>query len=267
MSTVTEHRTADFSSRPAKKKRAGIVGAGIGGLSAAATLAKAGWEVDVYDRLPYAGGKAGSKQLGAYRFDTGPSLFTMPWVFEEFFRSLGERMEDRLRPILLEPICNYFYPDGTRLSSYSDAARFGREIEKATRSTTTELQKYLKGSAKIWDVAGDLFLRHSLHEPSTYLSLHGIRSILGLPAIDPFRTLHEANAQAFRDPRIVQLFDRYATYNGSSPYKTPATMRIVPHVEYQWGGWSVEGGIVSVPRAIATGAFIGHHRGQSCLAP
>ena len=248
-------RTASYRRQTSMKKRAGIVGAGIGGLSAAALLAKAGWQVDVYDRLPYLGGKAGSRKLGAYRFDTGPSLFTMPWVFQDFFSSLGERMEDRLRPIPLEPICKYFYHDGTRLSSYSDTSRFGKEIERTTHSTKDELEKYLRGSSGIWNVAGELFLKHSLHEPSTYLSKNGIRSILGLPVIDPFHTLHEANTRAFADPRIVQLFDRYATYNGSSPYKTPATMRIVPHVEYQWGGWSVEGGIVSVPRAIGAAAI------------
>jgi phytoene desaturase len=235
-------------------KRVAVVGAGLGGLSAAALLAKAGYSVDVFDRLPYAGGKAGSRSLGAYRFDTGPSLFTMPWVFEDFFASLGERMSDRLRPIPLEPICNYFWPDGTRLSSWADRKRFGAEIEAATGSTAEELNTYLDSAARVWDIAGNLFLRHSLHEASTYLSRAGLSSILRAPGIDPFRSLHQANAKAFRDPQMAQLFDRYATYNGSDPFRTPATMRIVPHVEYAWGGWAVEGGIVAVPRAIEAAA-------------
>jgi phytoene desaturase len=231
-----------------------VVGAGIGGMSAAALLAKAGFSVDLYERLPYAGGKAASLRLGAYRFDTGPSLFTMPWVFRDFFSALGERMEDRLRLIPLEPICDYFYPDGARLSSYADERRFGAELERFAGGAATELTRYLKKGRRVWSVAGELFLKHSLHEASTYLSPSGLWSILRLPAIDPLRSLHAANAAAFGDPRVVQLFDRYATYNGSDPYKTPATMRIVPHVEYQWGGWAVEGGIVSVPRAIEAAA-------------
>jgi phytoene desaturase len=231
-------------------KRVAVVGAGLGGLAAAALLAKAGYSVDVFDRLPYAGGKAGTRTLGAYRFDTGPSLFTMPWVFEGFFASLGERMADRLKTVPLEPICNYFWPDGTRLSSWADRKRFGAEVEAATGSTSTELNAYLDSAARVWDIAGNLFLRHSLHEASTYLSRKGLSSILRAPGIDPFRSLHQANTKAFRDPRMAQLFDRYATYNGSDPFRTPATMRIVPHVEYAWGGWAVEGGIVSVPRAI-----------------
>jgi phytoene desaturase len=242
-----------------------VVGAGIGGLSAAALLAKAGCAVDLYERRQETGGKAASIQLGGYRFDTGPSLFTMPWVFDDFFAALGERREDRFRIIPLEPICNYFYSDGTRLSAYEDEKRFGSEIEAKTRSTAAELGRYLRSARRLWSVAGDLFLRHSLHEASTYLSRSGLWSIARLPLLDPFRTLHGANAAAFADPRITQLFDRYATYNGSDPFKTPATMRIVPHVEYQWGGWAVAGGIVSVPRAMeaaARDAGVRFHLGQ-----
>lgn len=231
-------------------RRVGVVGAGIGGLSAAALLAKEGYEVEVFERLPYAGGKAASVELGGYRFDTGPSLFTMPWVFRDFFARLGERMEDRLRPIALEPICKYFYPDGSRLSAYADEERFGAELEAKTGSSGAELGRYRRSGRRLWDIAGELFLTKSLHEASTYLSRKGLWSIARLPWIDPFRSLHEANAAAFSDPRVAQLFDRYATYNGSSPFKTPATMRIVPQAEYQWGGWAVEGGIRSVATAL-----------------
>lgn len=231
-------------------RRVAVVGAGIGGLSAAALLAKGGYEVEAFERLPYAGGKAASIDLGGYRFDTGPSLFTMPWVFRDFFARLGERMEDRLRPIALEPICNYFYPDGSRLSAYADEGRFGAELEAKTGSTRAELGRYLRSGRRLWDIAGELFLTKSLHEASTYLSKEGLWSIARLPWIDPFRSLHEANERAFGDPRVAQLFDRYATYNGSSPFKTPATMRIVPQVEYEWGGWAVEGGIRSVATAL-----------------
>jgi phytoene desaturase len=236
------------------KKRAAVVGAGIGGLSAAAQLAHAGWEVDLYEAQSYAGGKAGSRTVGDYRFDTGPSLFTMPWVFRDYFSSLGLNMEKYLRPIPLEPICNYFYTDGTRLSAYQDEARFGQEIEAHTASRSEELSAYLQAGRKLWNRAGKLFLFNSLHEAATYLNPRAWPSMLSLPAIDAFRSLHDANQAFFRDPHLVQLFDRYATYNGSDPYKTPATMRIVPHVEYQWGGYMVEGGIVSIPRALEAAA-------------
>jgi phytoene dehydrogenase-like protein len=82
-----------------------------------------------------------------------------------------------------------------------------------------------------------------------------VAELARLPGIGLFRSLHQANAHAFSDSRLVQLFDRYATYNGSSPFKTPATMRIIPHVEYSWGGWAVEGGIVEVARSLERAAL------------
>mgnify|MGYP005844991075 CR=1 FL=1 len=235
-------------------KRAAVVGAGIGGLSSAALLARAGWDVDLYEAQSCTGGKAGSLTLGNYRFDTGPSLFTMPWVFRNYFASLGLDMDSYLRPIPLEPICNYFYVDGTRFSAYQNENRFGQEIEAHTLSKAKELSAYLKSGRKLWNKAGKLFLFNSLHETSTYLRINAWPSILSLPAIDAFRSLHDANRSFFKDPHLVQLFDRYATYNGSDPYKTPATMRIIPHVEYQWGGYMVDGGIVALPRALELAA-------------
>ena len=102
----------------------------------------------------------------------------------------------------------------------------------------------------MWNAVGELFLTRSLHEPRTFLSRQGLRAILNAGRLAPFARLHDAHARAFRDPRAVQMFDRYATYNGSSPFLTPATMRIVPHVEYAFGGYALQGGIVALPLAL-----------------
>lgn len=235
-------------------RRAVIVGAGIGGLAAAALLAKAGRQVTVFEQAPAAGGKAASRRLGAYRFDTGPSLFTLPEVFRAFFARLGMDVRDFLKPVPLAPLCAYEFADGTRLDSFSDRARFGAELERTGLATAAELEAYLEKSARLWNWAGELFLTRSLHEPATYASRRGLRAILHAARLAPFASLHAANARAFADPRAVQLFDRYATYNGSSPYRTPATMRIIPHVEYAYGGYALQGGIVSLPRALEQSA-------------
>lgn len=227
-----------------------IVGAGIGGLAAAALLAKAGNRVTVFEQAEHTGGKAASVQLGAYRFDTGPSLLTLPEVFRAFFARLGKDMRDYMELVPLEPLCAYEFADGTRLNSSSDRMRFAVELEEAGAATEAELEAYLEKSAQLWDWAGELFLTRSLHEPATYGSKAGVRAILHAARLSPFRSLHEANARAFADPRAAQLFDRYATYNGSSPFRTPATMRIIPHVEYAYGGYALQGGIVALPRAL-----------------
>ena len=235
-------------------RSAAIVGAGIGGLAAAALLAKAGNRVTVFEQAEYAGGKAASVRLGAYRFDMGPSLFTLPEVFRAFFARLGKDLRDYLEPIPLEPLCAYEFADGTRVNSSSDRARFARELAAAGAATESELEAYLEKSAQLWDLAGELFLTRSLHEPATYGSKAGVRAILNAARLAPFKSLHEINARSFADPRATQLFDRYATYNGSSPFRTPATMRIISHVEYAYGGYALRGGIVALPRALERAA-------------
>lgn len=231
-------------------EKVAVIGSGIGGLSSAALLAKSGRRVTLFEQASYAGGKAASMQLGEYRFDTGPSLFTLPHIFSEFFTRLGLDMRNYLEPIPLEPICAYEFADGTRLHSYSDRAKFAAALESAGATNASELDKYLDGCASIWDKAGELFLTRSLHEASTYLSISGLKAILNIPRLSPFKSLHDANRRAFREPRATQLFDRYATYNGSSPFLTPSTMRVIPHVEYAYGGYALKGGIVSLPIAL-----------------
>ena len=229
---------------------AAVVGAGIGGLAAAALLAKAGRRVVVFEQAAAAGGKAASVRLGEYRFDSGPSLFTLPEVFRAFFERLGMDVRDWLESIPLDPLCSYFFADGTRLRSHADRSRFAAEMERAGAASSAELDAYLDKNAQLWNLAGELFLTRSLHEPATYASRRGLRAMLGAPRLSPFSVLHDANAAAFGDARAVQLFDRYATYNGSSPFRAPATLRVVPHAEYAFGGYALKGGIVALPRAL-----------------
>jgi phytoene desaturase len=232
------------------KKKVAVVGAGLGGLSAAIRLVRAGYAVDLYDQRSIVGGKAGTKHIGDFRFDTGPSLLTMPRVFEQLFEEAGQQLGDHLEFIPLAPICHYFFPDGTRLFSYSETERFGEEIEAKTLDSALSLERYLRHGRRIYENTAELFLWHSLHELSSYLKGFSLKSLLNLGKIDAFRSMDAANRSFFSDPRMIQLFDRYATYNGSSPYKVPATLNIIPYVEYGLGGFAVAGGIYAVPAAL-----------------
>jgi phytoene desaturase len=232
------------------EKKVAVIGAGLGGLSAAIRLAHAGYAVDLYDQQPLVGGKAGTKHIGDFRFDTGPSLLTMPLVFEQLFEEVGQRLADHLEFVPLAPICHYFFPDGTRLFSYSEQERFAEEIEAKTLDSGRALELYLEYGRRIYENTADLFLWHSLHELSSYLKVFSLRSLMNLGKIDPLRSMDAANRSFFHDPRMVQLFDRYATYNGSSPYKVPATLNIIPYVEYGLGGFAVAGGIYAIPAAL-----------------
>ncbi len=227
-----------------------VIGAGLGGLSAAARLAHAGLHVDVYERAGGPGGKAGTLELDGFRFDTGPSLVTMPDVLTGPFRECGRDADDYLTFSRLEPICNYFWPDGTTLSSHHDVEAFGREVEASTRDGVEELRGYLRYSQRIYDVAAEQFLFKSISEGSSLLNWSTLKALMSSYRMDVRRTMHRANASFFSDPRMVQLFDRYATYNGSNPYRMPATFNLIQHVEYGLGAYTVAGGIRSIPDAL-----------------
>ena len=227
-----------------------VVGAGLGGLSAAIRLAGAGYRVSVYDKQSGPGGKAFTELHGAYRFDTGPSLFTLRTVFAQLFEQVGRRLEDYLQLTELDTICRYFWEDGTRLNSYRDRDRMAAEFERAFGEPPEHLHRYLDYSARIHRITSHLFLEKSLHEWSTYGSRGFWWSLTQLHRIDALRSMDAANRAFFDSPRVRQFFNRYATYNGSDPYQTPGTLNIIPHVEYGLGAWAVDGGIHQVPRAL-----------------
>lgn len=233
-----------------QKGTVGIVGAGLGGLAAALRLSAAGWKVVLFEKQEGPGGKAFSERIGGYRFDTGPSLLTLATVFEELFHATGARLSDYLDLERLDPICHYFYPDGTRLRSYGEIERFAEELQEKTGEPRDNVLRYFDYSRRIHDITAELFLRRSLHDPATYWSKRFFSSLLQIGRIDAMRSMDRAHRGFFDSPKVQQLFNRYATYNGSSPYKTPATLNIIPYVEYGLGAYAVMEGIYAIPRAL-----------------
>ena len=247
-----------------KQTQVVVIGAGLGGLSTAVHLAGAGYGVTVYDRQSGPGGKAFSERVGRYRFDTGPSLFTLKRVFDELFSTVGRNFDDYVSARPLDPICSYFWSDGTRLAARGNEDRLAREFGRVmaadgdtegdadVKGITDQVTAFLRYSARIYDITAELFLERSLHDWRTYASGRFWKSLVQFPWIDPFRTMERATGSFFADPRIRQFFNRYATYNGSDPYRTPATLNIIPHVEYGIGAWEIDGGIYTIPQAIET---------------
>ena len=232
------------------KKRIAVIGAGLGGLSAAIRLANAGFEVDVFEQNYDAGGKAGSLVFNGFRFDTGPSLLTMPNVLKELFSECGGSLQDYIHLKKLDVICKYFYHDGAIISAFSDVNLFGKEIERSTHDKNKTLKNYFNYCKTIYDLTAELFLYKSPQKASTYLSMKAVSTLFQIKSIDPFRTVHQANSLFFRDKKIIQLFDRYATYNGSNPYLAPATLNIIPHVEYSMGSYIPQDGIFSISKTL-----------------
>ncbi|MGE5681983.1 MAG: phytoene desaturase family protein [Bacillota bacterium] len=234
----------------AKNNSVAVIGAGLGGLSAAIRLAYKGYDVHLFEKNNSAGGKAGNLQMGNYRFDTGPSLLTLPFILEELFCDVDEDINDYIEIQKLKILCRYFYPDGTVLNAYSENNLFANEVSLKTRDTKEAVYRYFNYCRRIYELTSELFLKKPFTELSTFFSLSAIKSLINVKSIDAFRNVHQANQSFFEDPRTVQLFDRYATYNGSNPYLSPATLNIIAYVENILGGYYASEGIYSIPTAL-----------------
>lgn len=231
------------------KRRICIIGGGLGGLSAAIRLANKGFEIDLYEQNELLGGKATEINYNGYRFDTGPSLLTMLDVIVDLFNECNENITDYLEFEKLDVICKYFYPDNTVINAYSDVKSFKEEVENKTKDKSDSLNKYLQYCKTIYGHAGKLFLTKDISDPRTFFNFNSLKTFLNLNKIDPFRTMNDANKSFFKDDKLVQLFNRYATYTGSNPYLAPATLNVIPHVEYNMGSYLPKGGIYSIVKA------------------
>jgi phytoene desaturase len=235
---------------PMPQQKALIIGAGIAGIATAIRLALKGYKVEVFEANSYPGGKLSEIELDGYRFDAGPSLFTMPQYIDELFKLAGKNPADYFRYQKLDVVCKYFYTDGTRINAYADTEQFAKEINIQTGEPVASVIKYLANSRDIYTITSHVFLERSLHRLQTYLRWDTVRSIFRFPQIDPFRTMHLANSKSFKDERVVQFFDRYATYNGSNPYQAPATLNVIPHLEHHFGAYFPDGGMYSITQSL-----------------
>ncbi|MCI4669614.1 MAG: phytoene desaturase family protein [Bacteroidia bacterium] len=231
-------------------QKAIVIGAGIGGLATAVRLQLKGYQCSVFEANSYPGGKLSEFDQGAYRFDAGPSLFTLPMEVDALFQAAGKDPRDYFNYQRLEVITNYFFPDGTRIHAYSDPEAFAEEVHSKTGESKLEIKKLLEKSEELYDITHKVFLESSLHKMQTYLRMDTLKSIMQLHKIDAFRSMNQANAARFNDPRVVQLFNRYATYNGSDPYQAPATLNIIPHLEFNMGAYFPQGGMYHITESI-----------------
>jgi phytoene desaturase len=226
-----------------------IIGAGFGGLAAALHLASRGRDVTVVDKRDQPGGKAYSFCLGDYRFDAGPSLFTMRDYFEDLFAESGADFNEYVRTIPLDPITNYFFHDGTRMKSRPKDG-FLDEVASLAPSDRRGMERYLDYSRRILQISEDLFLKNPLSHWKSGGFIPALKNLAKLGGIDVFRTMHRANRSFVRDKRLVQLLDRFATYNGSNPYLAPAALNCIAWVEHGQPVYGLRDGIASIPRAM-----------------
>lgn len=261
-----------------KSKSAIIIGSGVAGMATAIRLAVQGYKVKVYEKNTSPGGKLSAFEKDGYLFDAGPSLFTEPQNIEELFELAGESIEDYFLYESVEIACTYFYENGKTIKAYTNAALFAEELREKVSEDPKHIIKYLKRSEKAYNNIGIVFLGHSLQKRKTWFNKRVIKALLTLRFSYLFQTLNKHNQSQFSVPETVQLFNRFATYNGSDPYKAPGMLSLIPNLEHNQGTFYPMGGMISIADAlyrlaIAKGVQfyfntpvqrIIHHEGKIC---
>ncbi|MCZ2836638.1 phytoene desaturase family protein [Modestobacter sp. VKM Ac-2985] len=230
-----------------------VVGAGLGGLAAAARLAAAGHAVTVLEQAPQVGGKLGWFERDGHGFDTGPSLVTLPQVLEDLFAATGAPLSQVLPLQRLDPAVAYRFADGTTTAVPGHRedvpARLDADLGPGSGAQWAAL---LTRAEAMWRATEQPFLRSPLAGAATLARL--ARNTADLRTIAPGRTLRGLGAAHLTDPRLRMLLDRYATYSGSDPRRAPAALLTVPYAEQAFGSWYVPGGLRRLPEAVAARA-------------
>jgi phytoene desaturase len=234
----------------ASRKKAIVIGAGIGGLAMAVRLAVKGYEVQVHEANAYTGGKLSAFEQEGYRFDAGPSLFTMPHFVEELFELAGKPTEHYFQYKKLDTLCHYFFEDGTRLQAPAQVEAMANQLAKTFSEDKQVVLSFFKHNAWAYQITEPLFVRGSLHTIGSHLRWATLKGVLASPFLHLFKSMNEVNQRTFKNPKTVQLFNRYATYNGSDPYQTPGLMNVIPHLEHGIGAFFPEGGMHSISQSI-----------------
>lgn len=229
-----------------------VIGAGIAGLASALRLRHQGYEVDVFEKNNYTGGKIHATQLGNYRFDLGPSLFTMPHLVDELFELFDKNPQDHFNYIKKETICNYFWEDGTSFSVSADKEKFIKEASAFFNETEISIRKYLDKSKRKYELTAPVFLEQSLHKSKSFLNLKTLKALASAYKLDLNQSLDQVNHNSFSNKKLIQFFNRFATYNGSSPYKTPGIMSMIPHLEMQLGTYLPKKGMHDISQSLTS---------------
>lgn len=241
-----------------------VVGAGMAGLVSALQLAQQGLSVTVVDKADQVGGKMRQLMPNGVAVDSGPTVFTMRWVFDQIMASVGTRLESELTIQRLDVLARHFWEDGSQLDLYADPQK---SVDAVARFAGPEQAKrfveFCKTTRAVYDALEGPFIRSPSPTMAQMMAGLGPRGLATLASVGPMRSLWESLGKHFTDPRMRQLFARYATYCGSSPWQAPATLMLIAQVEMD-GVWAVQGGMHALAQCLQR---LGQARGcVSCWA-
>ncbi|SMG43057.1 phytoene desaturase [Marivirga sericea] len=223
-----------------------IIGAGIGGIATSIRLAKKGYDVHIYEQNNYMGGKLSVFEQDGFRFDAGPSLFTLPELVDDLMAFQKEESTIKFPYKKLDESCRYFWEDGKQLTAYTQPEKFGAEVEKVLGVPAEVVVNYIAKSEFKYEKSAKIFLEKSLHKSSTFLSKEIIPALLNIYKFGLFQNMNQVNEHQLKDSKLVQLFNRFATYNGSDPYQAPGILTSIANLELNRGTFYPEEGMYQI---------------------
>jgi phytoene desaturase len=233
-----------------KPVKAIVIGSGVAGIAAAIRLRNKGFDVDVFEKNDFPGGKLTSFSLGSFRFDKGPSLFTMPEYVMELFELCGKNPTNYFEYITCDISCTYFFSDGIVLPFYTAKEKMLEQVKQTLDIDPIPLKKHLQKSTYLYNQTHRAFIHQSLHVFKNYFSKATLKALISFPKLDIFTTMNRANERRLNHPKLVQLFNRFATYNGSDPYQAPGILNMIPHLELEKGTYFPKGGMQEITNSL-----------------
>lgn len=256
------------------KRKVIIVGAGVGGLSAAVRLAAKGFAVTIVEKNATVGGKLNlweaphpnRPEARAFRFDTGPSLLTLPFVFQDLYAAAGADVRERLPIRKLDPIARFIWSDGSQFELRNDRTDLELQIRAIAAEHAGDVdgwRRLLAQGQKIWDLGAELFLFNAPEQvlagkangagrSGFFANLAGAATMLSVPLrIGMFSRFADRVDRCIKSPKLREVFYQYATYTGASPFRAPGTFAVIPFAETHFGGWYIEGGMYALATSLA----------------
>ncbi|MCS7337914.1 MAG: phytoene desaturase family protein [Verrucomicrobiae bacterium] len=224
------------------KKKVIVIGAGLGGLSAAISLRQSGYAVEVFEKNGRIGGKLNVLKSGGYTFDLGPSILTLPHIFERLFARSGRQMKDYIPIRSLRPHWRCFFEDGTVVDLYPEPDRMAEEARKVGEDPAN-VRRFLDYSGRLYDLINAGYFEQGLDTPAEFRRFYGLRNFI---KFDLFRTMHGGVARFLKTRYMRDIFDYFIKYVGSSAYHAPAFMNCLPTIQFRYDLWYVDGGMYGI---------------------
>ncbi|MDO9141309.1 MAG: phytoene desaturase family protein, partial [Methylobacter sp.] len=225
-----------------------VIGAGLGGLSAAISLATEGFSVDLLEKNDKVGGKLNVLEKDGFTFDLGPSILTMPHIFRALFERAGKNMDDYVSIESVEPHWRNFFEDGSTLDLSSDPARMKQQLDQLGPNTANEFAQFLAYSKKLCEVTEAGYFAKGLDSFWELLRHYG--PVKSLQDFDVFRSMDQGVRRFIKDPKLVEVLNYFIKYVGSSPYDAPALMNLLPYIQFGYGLWYIKGGMYGMAQGL-----------------